>query len=459
MTLQDFVGKSIHFIGVGGIGMSGLAQLLHTRGFLISGSDLSFNSNIERLKKIGIDVVLGHNPATLDGKEIIVLSTDIKETNLELQQAQAKNLPIFHRADILAMLMREKAGIAISGTHGKTTTTALTGWVLEKAGLDPTVVNGGVMNTWDSNIRAGQGKWCVAEADESDGSFLKLPRQISLITNIDPEHMDHYGSFEKLLSAFERFSSEGIAILGIDHPHVYTLWQKIKDTRPCITYGIHTQADVRAESICLTPTGSSFDLVKEDKKYNISLSLFGYHNVLNALAAAAIAFHCGVRMHVLREAFSSFTGVQRRFTVVGQWKGITIVDDYAHHPTEIRATLLAARGASQGRVIAILEPHRYSRVAHHFQDFVMCCEEADLTIILPIYAARELPLEGITHQALAAAMKGEVYCCDDPQHLPSLIQSIARTGDILMCLGAGSISSFARALPVDLNKVSEQIRA
>ncbi len=457
MTLKDLKDKHIHFIGVGGIGMSGIAQLLSMRGYSISGSDLSKNSNTERLQNAGVQIEVGHGSAALEGKDVVVLSTDIKENNPELQEARARNLPILHRADMLALLMVEKKGIAISGTHGKTTTTALTGWVFETAGLAPTVINGGIMNAWGSNIKAGEGDWCIAEADESDGSFLKLPRQISLITNIDPEHMDHYGSLEELHKAFETFATQGTAILGIDHPAVYALWQKIKATHPCITYGLHKEADVRAQNIRFTPRGSVFELVKGDQTLEIFLSLYGQHNVLNALGVAAIALECGITASALQKAFSSFAGVQRRFTVVGEWDGITIIDDYAHHPVEIRATLRAAKDATQGRVIAVLEPHRYSRLAHHFQDFATCCEGADITIVLPVYAARELPLTGINHKALATAMTGDVHVCDGSEALSDLLQKITTKGDMIICLGAGSISSIAHGLPAALNESDQRL--
>lgn len=457
MTFKDLKDKSIHFIGVGGIGMSGIAQLLCMRGYRVSGSDLSRNANTERLQNAGVQIELGHGAAALEGKDVVVISTDIKEDNLELKEARMRKLPILHRADMLALLMEGKKGIAISGTHGKTTTTALAGWVFETAGFTPTVINGGIINAWESNIKAGEGDWCIAEADESDGSFLKLPRQISLITNIDPEHMDHYGSLEKLHAAFETFAMQGTAVLGIDNSTVYALWQKIKETHPCITYGLHEDADVRAQNIRFTPRGSVFDLIKKGQTQEMSLSLYGQHNVLNALGVAAIALECGITDAALTTAFGSFAGVQRRFTVVGEWEGVTIIDDYAHHPVEIRATLRAAKDATQGRVIAVLEPHRYSRLSHHFQDFTTCCEEADVTIVLPVYAARELPQMGITHEALATAMTGDVHVCDLPEALPNLLQKITTKGDMVICLGAGSISSIARALPAALNESSQRL--
>ena len=458
MKLKNFEKKYIHFIGVGGIGMSGIAQLLVQRGHQISGSDLSSNGNTERLEKKGVRVILGHDPSSLDGKDVIVISTDIKEDNPELREARIRGLLILHRAEMLALLMEEYRGIAISGTHGKTTTTALMGWVLETAGLDPTVINGGVMNAWGSNVKAGKSSWCVAEADESDGSFLKLPCEIALVTNIDPEHMDHYECLEKLHGAFETFATQcqsgGVAVLGIDHPQVYALWQKIKSGQRCITYGLHPKADVRAENIHVTPEGVVFDLIRGKTHSKMSLALYGHHNVLNALGVAAAAFEAGIKEDVLEEAFASFKGVQRRFTRVGDWQGVTIIDDYAHHPVEIRASLAAAKGAATGRVIAVLEPHRYSRLTQQFQDFATCCEGADLTIVLPVYAAREVPREGINHETLVEAMKGEVYRCDWPEGLAQLIQNHARSGDIVVCLGAGSISALAHALPMQLNQFS-----
>lgn len=461
MNLKDIEKKHIHFIGVGGIGMSGLALLLSQRGCYVSGSDISLNGNTERLEKSGIHVVLGHEPSMLKGKDIVVVSTDIKDDNPELREARAQGLPILHRAGMLAILMEGYRGIAISGTHGKTTTTALMGWVLEVAGLDPTVINGGVMNGWESNVKAGYGPWCVVEADESDGSFLKLPREMALITNINLDHMDHYEHVEKLYGAFETFATQGqaggLAVLGIDHPQVYALWQKIKSEQRCITYGLHPEADVRAENVRMTQEGAVFDLIKEEQRFEVCLSLYGHHNVLNALGVAAVAFECGIETSVIKKAYASFEGVQRRFTKVGNWRGITIIDDYAHHPVEIRATLSAARDASVGRVIAILEPHRYTRLAHHFQDFATCCEGADLTIVLPVYGAREVPLTGVHHGALVNAMKGEVYSCDTPQELPQLVQKLAKMGDMVICLGAGSISTLARGLPIQLNLMYESI--
>jgi UDP-N-acetylmuramate--alanine ligase len=460
MNLTEFKNKSIHFIGVGGIGMSGIAQLLGQRGLQVSGSDISLNGNTERLKNIGIHTILGHKASHLDGKDVVVVSTDIKEHNPELREAYARELPVFHRADILALLMEESYGIAISGTHGKTTTTALMGWVLETANFDPTIINGGVMNNWGSNIKAGQSKWCVAEADESDASFLKLPRDIALVTNMDLDHMDYYGCKEKLYAAFETFTTQtrpgGASVLGIDHPQVYALWQKIKLKQKCITYGLHADADIRAENIRMTSEGTTFNLIRQTQKTEIVSRLYGHHNVLNALGVAAIAFECGIEVEQLKRGLSSFKGVQRRFTHVGEWQGITIIDDYAHHPVEICATLAAAKGATEGRIIAVLEPHRYSRLASHFQEFATCCEEADLTIVLPIYGARETPREGINHKALVQAMKGEVYPCDEAENLPHLIQKLARSGDMVICLGAGSISALAHTLPVQLNQLNKQ---
>jgi UDP-N-acetylmuramate--alanine ligase len=455
MNLDNLEGKHIHFIGVGGIGMSGIAQLLAQRGYAVSGSDLSANENTARLQKVGVSLSTGHDPKILQGKDVVVISTDIKEDNVELREARLKGLPVLHRSEMLALLMKDYQGIAISGTHGKTTTTGLMGWVFEKAGLDPTIVNGGVMNAWGSNIKVGQGAWCVAEADESDGSFLKLPRKIAVVTNIDLEHMDYYGSVEKLYGAFEIFTThlpqDGIAVLGIDHPQVYALWKRIKEEQKCITYGVHPEANIRAENIQPSPKGSSFELVRNNQRLEISLALYGHHNVLNALSVVATALECGIPEAIIQKAFASFQGVQRRFTRVGEWQGVTIIDDYAHHPVEIKATLTAAKEATKGRVIAVIEPHRYSRLMHHFHEFTTCSDVADVTIVLPIYAARETPKEGVNHENLVKAMGGEAHCCHTSEDLPGLIASLAREGDFVICLGAGSISTLARKLPNQLN--------
>jgi UDP-N-acetylmuramate--alanine ligase len=463
MSLKELKNKSIHFIGIGGIGMSGIAQVLAERGYQVSGSDMSLSGNTERLEQAGIHIILGHAPSNLERKDVVVVSTDIKDSNPELQEAKKRCLPILHRADVLGFLMEDSYGIAISGTHGKTTTTALMGWVLEAAQLDPVVINGGIMNNWGSNIKSGQGKWCVAEADESDASFLKLPRDIALVTNINSDHMDYYKHTENLYEAFEKFTTDlrpqGIAVLGIDHPQVYALWQKIKAQQKCLTYGLHPEADIRAENIRPRPEGIAFELLRGAQRLELFIPLYGHHNVLNALGVATIAFEKGITEDTLKLAFSSFQGVQRRFTPVGNWQGITIIDDYAHHPVEIRATLTAAKEAALGRVIAVLEPHRYSRLAHHFQEFSTCCEVADLTIVLPIYGARETPQEGVNHEELVKAMKGEVHQCDEPQELPRLVRQLAQAGDMVICLGAGSISALARALPLQLNQNHQPLSA
>lgn len=458
MNLNQLKDKSIHFIGVGGIGMSGIAQLLVKRGFQVSGSDIAANANTKRLTDEGVSIVLGHQMSNLDGKDVVIVSTDIKSDNLELKEAYNRELPILHRAEMLALLMGESRSIAISGTHGKTTTTALMGWVLATAKLDPTVINGGVMNNWGSNIKMGLGDWCVSEADESDASFLKLPRDVAFVTNMDLDHMDYYEHTEKLYEAFETFVTQvranGVVVLGIDHPQVYALWQKIKDEKKCIAYGLHPEAEIRADNIRPTSEGVVFDLIRNQQRSEMFLSLYGHHNVLNALGVAAVAFEYGIDEETLKVGFSTFKGVQRRFTRTGSWQGATIIDDYAHHPVEIQATLKAAKEATEGRVIAVLEPHRYSRLSDHFHDFSTCCEDADLTIVLPVYGAREKPREGITHTALVEAMTGEVYPCDAPEDLPQLIQKLAQPGDMIMCLGAGSISSFAHALPLQLNDLA-----
>ena len=315
MKFKDLNDKKIHFIGVGGIGMSGIAQLLAKRGMQVSGSDLSLNSNTERLQGQGIEVMVGHDTLALEGKDIVVVSSDIKEDNAELMEARLRQIPVFHRSEMLSLLMEGYQGISISGTHGKTTTTALLGWVFEQAGLDPTIINGGVMNVWRSNVKLGQSQWCVTEADESDGSFLNLPRKFAVVTNMDPEHMDYYKTFERLYDAFEVFTTQidagGAAILGIDHPQVYSLWKKIQPKQRCITYGQHPEADVRAERIHMTEKGAFFELIKGHQRSEIFLSLYGHHNVMNALAVAAVAFECGIDSEILKAALASFEGVQR----------------------------------------------------------------------------------------------------------------------------------------------------
>ncbi len=460
-SLNEFKTFSIHFIGIGGIGMSGLAQILCQKGFAVSGSDIAVNGNIERLQAMGVSIVIGQKPENVEGKDVIVISTDIKETNLELQEARARHLKIFHRADVLAMIMADQKPIAISGTHGKTTTTGLMGWVLEVAGLDPTVIDGGIMNNWGSNVKEGKGEWCVAEADESDGSFTKLPRHIAMITNIDADHMDYYTSIDHLYGEFETFATdlqnpEGLAVLGIDSPQAYVLWKKIQGSQRCVSYGVHPEADIRAENIQLSAKGATFDLVKGTSRTSMTLALHGHHNVLNATGIAAISFECGVSPEALQKAFASFQGVQRRFTPVGEWNNVTIIDDYAHHPVEIEATIAAARKATPGRVLVVLQPHRFSRVDHHFQEFTTSCKDADLTIVLPVYGSREAPREGITHEALVAKMPGEVYACDTPEQLPDMLHTLTQPDDMVLCLGAGTISTIARALADQLSALPQR---
>lgn len=460
MKQKDLQNKKIHFIGIGGIGMSGIACLLAQKGFHVTGSDMAHNNNIKRLNDQGIEVYLGHDPKFVEDKDIIVVSTGIKTSNCELAEAHKTKLPILHRSEMLALLMESGTSIAISGTHGKTTTTALMGWVIEKAGLEPTIINGGIMNAWGSNIKIGKGDWYIAEADESDGSLVNIPRKYAVVTNMDAEHMDYYKTFDALFDAFETFCTElddeGSAILGIDHPQVYLLWAKIREQQTCVTFGLHAEADVRADNIKASSEGTKFELCFKGKKLPIQLALYGQHNVINALAVAATALHCGVEPDIIQEAFNSFQGVQRRFTRVGSWNGVTIIDDYAHHPVEIRATLTAARNAASGRVIAVLQPHRYSRLTNHFQDYTTCCEGADITIVLPVYAAGEEAGESKTHKDLVMDMKGEVYSCEGADDVPSLVQEHVQKGDMVICLGAGSISTIACSLETQLNQINSQ---
>ncbi len=458
MKEKDITGKKIHFIGVGGIGMSGIACLLAEKGYQVSGTDIAENDNIKRLRDCGICVHVGHDAEYVKDKDIIVVSTGIKKDNAEYVEAERRNLPILHRSEMLAIMMESSTNIAISGTHGKTTTTALMGWVIDQAGFEPTVVNGGIMNAWGSNLKLGKDDRYVVEADESDGSFVNIPRKFAVVTNMDPEHMDFYKTFDTLFDCFKTFSTTladgGVAVLGIDHPHVYALWKKIQNRQPCVTFGIHSEADVQARNINFFGHGTEFDLCFKGQQIPIQLPLYGHYNVINALAVAATALECGVQPEIMQKAFQSFQGVQRRFTKVGMWNGATIIDDYAHHPVEIRATLKAAKRAAQGNIIAVLQPHRYSRLTNHFQDYTTCCEDADVTIVLPVYAAGENVGENKTHQDLVSTMKGEIYNCENAEDLPLMLQDHMNKGDMVVCLGAGSISKMAYSLETQLKQIN-----
>lgn len=461
---------ALHFVGIGGIGMSGIAEILHDLGYIVQGSDLSENANTKRLRDKGIPIAMGHDPENLqdaEGKPVaaIVISSAIREDNSELLTARAMNLPVVRRAEMLAELMRLKWAVAIGGTHGKTTTTSMVGAVLEEAGYDPTVINGGIVNSYGSNTRLGKGDWLVAETDESDGSFTHLPATIAVITNIDPEHIDHYGSFDNLKAAFRQFVENlpfyGFAVLCSDHPEVQALISEISGRR-IVTYGFNPQADTRATNIRTDATGSTFDVefVGGETLKDVFLPMLGEHNAQNALAALTIACEMGIALPVMKKAMANFSGVKRRFTKTGESNGITIIDDYGHHPVEITAVLKATRTAVEntgGKVIAVMQPHRYSRLSDLFEEFCTCFNDANSVIIADVYPAGESPIEGVDREHLAQGIRDhghrDVHDLKNPDFLPELIAGMAGPGDFVICLGAGDITAWANDLPEQLENI------
>ncbi len=444
----------IHFVGIGGIGMSGIAEVLMNHGYKVQGSDLKESPITQRLAEAGAEVFIGQKAENLEGAEVIVVSTAIKKGNAELDAARARGLPVVRRAEMLAELMRLKSNVAVAGTHGKTTTTSMVAALLDGGGMDPTVINGGIIHAYGSNARMGSGDWMVVEADESDGTFNRLPATIAIITNIDPEHMDHYGSFDALREAFHTFVSNipfyGVAVCCIDHPEVQALVGRITDRR-VVTYGMNPQADVRVKNLSYKGGKAYFDVaMKVGSIKGLELPMPGDHNVLNATAAIATALHLGVTAEEIKAALKGFEGVNRRFTRVGVVDGVTIIDDYAHHPVEIAAVLKAARESCEGRVIAVHQPHRYSRLADLFEDFCSCFNDADVAAIAPVFAAGEKPIEGVDHVTLAAGLvthgHKNAQAIDGESGLAALIKAEAKTGDMVVCLGAGTISAWANAL-------------
>lgn len=459
----------IHFVGIGGIGMSGIAEILHHLGYKVQGTDSSESYNVTRLRGRGIAVHVGHDAAHLGDASVLVISSAIKKDNPELLAARDRGLPIVRRAEMLGELMRLKWGIAIGGTHGKTTTTSMVGTLLEKAGMDPTVINGGIINAYGTNARLGEGEWMVVESDESDGSFTKLPATVTVVTNIDPEHMDHYGDFTAVKKAYDSFVTNipfyGFAVLCTDHPEVQAMIPRVSDRR-VITYGFNAQADVRATTITMNAEGATFDVIFTDRKTGkaetlngLRLPMHGQHNVQNALAALAVGRELGIAFPVMREALASFSGVKRRFTKTGEAHGIAVIDDYGHHPVEIAAVLAAAKTArgGQGRTIAIVQPHRYSRLSSLFHEFCGCFHEADEVVVADVYAAGEQPIEGASKEALAEGLRARghrhVHTLSAPEALAPLVASIAKPGDMVVCLGAGSITYWAHDLPSQLEKI------
>lgn len=450
----------IHFVGIGGIGMSGIAEVLLTLGYDVQGSDLNATPITARLEGLGARIFKGQSAANLAGAEVIVVSSAIKPGNPELDEARLRGLPVVRRAEMLAELMRLKSNVAIAGTHGKTTTTTLVATLLDRGGFDPTVINGGIIHAYGSNARAGAGEWMVVEADESDGSFNRLPATIAIVTNIDPEHMEHWKNFDALRDGFYQFASNipfyGLAVLCTDHPEVQLLAGRLTDRR-VVTFGFNAQADVRAVNLRYERGVAHFDILLQAEKRRIdgcSLPMPGDHNVSNALAAVAVARHLGLSGDEIRAALAGFAGVKRRFTKVGEVNGITVIDDYGHHPVEIAAVLKAARqalGPEGGRVIAVHQPHRYSRLAHLFEEFCTCFNEADVVGIGDVYAAGEAPIPGISRDDLVAGLirhgHRSAQAVGSEDDLVALVRAHARPGDMVVCLGAGTISAWAHALP------------
>jgi UDP-N-acetylmuramate--alanine ligase len=462
----------IHFVGIGGIGMSGIAEVLHNLGYRVQGSDLADSANVRRLVDLGISVAVGHDAENLSGAEVVVISSAVKPDNPEVIAARVRRVPVVRRAEMLGELMRLKWSLAIAGTHGKTTTTSMIGALLETAQLDPTVINGGIINAYGTNTRLGAGDWMVVEADESDGTFTRLPATIAIVTNIDPEHLDFYGDFDALRQAFEDFVGNipfyGFAALCIDHPIVQGMIPKLSDRR-VLTYGFSPQADIRAIEVRLVRDGAWYDIVVSDalsdRGRTISdmfLPMFGRHNVQNSLAAAAVAEAMALGDDALRAAMRNFKGVKRRFTKTGEWNGVTVIDDYGHHPVEIAAVLKAARAIIEGKVIAVVQPHRYTRLAHLFDDFCTCFNDADIVLVADIYAAGEAAIEGVSRDRLVAGLiehgHRSVRALADPGELAPIVKELARPGDMVVCLGAGSITSWANSLPGDLAALQSSSR-
>ena len=463
----------IHFVGIGGIGMSGIAEVMHNLGYQVQGSDIAQNANVDRLRGLGVRVDIGHRAENLGDARVIVTSTAVKTDNPEVLAARKAMLPVVRRAEMLAELMRLKWSVAVGGTHGKTTTTSLIASILETAGLDPTVINGGIINAYGTNARLGAGDWMVVEADESDGSFNRLPATIAVVTNIDPEHLDFWGDFGRVKEGFRAFVEAipfyGFAVLCIDHPEVQSLLPLLQD-RKILTYGLSLAAMVRGLNVVLDGAGVRFDAAIADRitggertVKDVRLQMYGHHNVLNALAAVSVAAEMGIADDVIREGLARFKGVKRRFTKVGDVDGITVIDDYGHHPVEIAAVLKAARTASAGRVIAVVQPHRYSRLQSLFEGFCTCFNDADHVVVADVYAAGEAPIAGISRDSLIAGLHNHghpnVTALLSPKHLAAVVDDIARPGDLVVCLGAGNITAWAAALPAELAAIRKAANA
>jgi UDP-N-acetylmuramate--alanine ligase len=455
----------VHIVGIGGIGMSGIAEVMHVMGYEVQGSDLGDNANTQRLRDMGIDVAVGHAAENVAGAGVVTVSSAVQGDNPEVIAARENHIPVVRRAEMLAELMRLKPCITIAGTHGKTTTTSLTAAMLDAAGLDPTVINGGIINAYGTNARLGQGAWMVVEADESDGTFVRLPATIGIVTNIDPEHLDHYGDFDGLRAAFDSYIANipfyGVGIVCLDHPEVQALVGRVTDRR-LITYGLSEQADMRAVNIREDGLKQHFDIIYRDRRNDadieikaLCLPMAGKHNLQNALAAIAAGLELGATAETIAAALNGFGGVKRRFSTVGEvGQNIRIFDDYAHHPVEIEAVLESARAVTSGRVIAIMQPHRYTRLRDLFSEFCACMNGADTVLVLPVYEAGEAPIEGVTATALAEGLRAHghrhVIALAQDKDLPDALADTLQADDVVICMGAGSISQLAYDLPQQL---------
>lgn len=481
MKLPLNILKKIHFIGIGGIGMSGIAEILHNLGYCVQGSDPSKNGNTQRLTTLGVTVFDHHIETNIGSADVIVISSAVQESNIELIEARRRGLPVIKRAEMLAEIMRFRFSVAVAGTHGKTTTTSMCASVLDAANFDPTVVNGGIINSYNTNARLGKGDWIVVESDESDGTFTKLPATIGIITNIDPEHIEHYGSFDALKEAFYTFIENlpfyGLGILCIDHPEVRALSTRIKDRR-ITTYGFSEDAEVRAYNLRYEKGGTYFDVDITPKSKNhiidaseqikvlpkrykdLFLPMAGDYNVLNFLSTIAVAEELGISEHDIRKSLNDFKGVKRRFTRIGTVNGVDIIDDYAHHPTEINMVLKAAKQSTKGRVLAVMQPHRYTRLRDLFNEFSTCFKDADQIILAPVFEAGEAPIKGISSNTLAKAIKKNqklVTTVTDPNTIPSILAGTMQAEDTIIYLGAGNITQWAADLPKKLAELDVNI--
>lgn len=463
-----------HIIGIGGIGMSAIAEILVAKGYTVQGSDQKESANVKRLRAKGIRVFVGHDPVNLIGARYVVISTAVKASNPELVAARQKGLTIIRRAEILAELMRLYATVSITGTHGKTTTTSLLSHIFAEAGLEPTVITGGIINSWGSNARLGQGKWMIVEADESDGTFTRLPTEIGVVTNIDPEHLDYFGSVEAMHREYEAFLKNipffGLAVACIDHPVVRQMINQLNlraDGRRLLTYGSSVDADLRLDNLAIHGNQTIFDATLSAKVKGGARKLEGWsvpipgtHNALNALAAIAVATDAGIEDAKIRAAMAMFSGVKRRFQFTGEWNGVSVFDDYGHHPAEIKAVLAAARGGAKAKVIAVVDPHRYTRVRDLFDEFAACFHDADHVIVAPLYSAGEAPISGVDSHALADRIRmnghGSVEALASVSELANAVRRQARSGDMVLCLGAGVSTEWAQALPVWLDEAAKR---